>query len=185
MKKNILKQLNICFLALLIIIVMAACSGKNSSDNASTDQGDFDTSIPDGKSSGDYYATLSIPDAGIEVKLYYADISGIGWEAQEIVDAEDSAAYFRYGNPFVIGDHDYQEFKTLTSVKKGQKCYITKEDGSVLTYKCVKVSEGYNIGALYDIDERGLETYPEDYIILYTCDANDMRVWMTFWKFVR
>lgn len=80
---------------------------------------------------------LSIPSVGVDVAVF-------GGMSQGIVDAADSAACFGFHGGTIIGDHNYQGFGRIRSMRVGSYAYF--EDGNTKTrYVCTgKISNGVN-----------------------------------------
>ncbi len=98
---------------------------------------------------------------------------------QNIVDRSDSAAYFRYGSVYLIGDHNDQGFNIIKSQKVGSKAYIKlkKSNGSyyLRTFKVVEVINGYNYGDhLVTKDGRDVKDINAS-LVMYTCNTPDGR----------
>lgn len=88
---------------------------------------------------------------------------------QTIVDNQDSAAYYYNGGKKVIADHNYQGFRVLINLNVGDKAYIKLNDGSIITYRLIYKSKGYNTGPdLIDINNNSFYDMNSD-IIMYTC----------------
>ena len=88
---------------------------------------------------------------------------------QTIVDNQDSAAYYYNGGKKVIADHNYQGFRILINLNVGDKAYIKLNDGSIITYRLIYKSKGYNTGPdLIDINNNSFYDMNSD-IIMYTC----------------
>lgn len=134
---------------------------------------------------GEYYGTLVIESAGINVNTYYADSTGGGSHAQQVVDALNSCAYFVYYNFYAYADHNDQDFANLTDVKTGDIAYLLDEDGGIeKVYECVKTCQGYNDGTLYDDEWNDLEYLDNSDVLMYTCLSSYNSVYMTFWDVV-
>lgn len=138
--------------------------------------------IEDGYRDGDFYGTLTIEEAEIEVPLYYTTILGEGKSAQEIIDNTESAGYFRYGEQHIIADHDYQEFFSLKKVKKGTKAVIALDRGYEKTYECIRVCEGENRGHLYDENKEDVAEQNPGGIAMYTCNGSKEKVIICFFE---
>ena len=107
---------------------------------------------------------------GYSVALY----ESVGWDAQAIVDAEDSAAWFMWyeSQSPIIADHCTQGFDVIKKCEIGDTCYIVCGD-SIQSYVCVSVdpdgvnertdmylSSGYNFMRKND----------PGYLFMYTCN---------------
>ena len=85
---------------------------------------------------------------------------------QTIVDNQDSAAYYYNGGRKIIADHNYQGFKVLVNLNVGDKAYIKLNDGTILTYRLIYKSKGYNTGPdLIDINNNSFYDMASDIII--------------------
>ena len=99
---------------------------------------------------------------------------------QEIVNNEDSAAYYRNKGRLVIADHNYQGFSILGDLSEGTTSYIKFEDGSTVGYRLIKKSKGYNTGPdLVDTEGNSFFSMDSD-IIMYTC--YDDGIMVTLWS---
>lgn len=106
---------------------------------------------------------LTIPDVGINVALFKSN-------AQEVVDGEDSAAYFKSGDTYLVADHWYSGFERIRDCKKGTIAYI--DTGTKVTeYVCTEVILGHNTkNDLTDLNYVSvLEGRNPNGITLYTC----------------
>mgnify|MGYP002624367419 CR=1 FL=1 len=125
---------------------------------------------------------LHIPSVGISVPINFVRLAID--DAQQVVDAPDSAAYFWLKDVMpVIADHNNQSFSTLHRVKKGDVAFVANADGGVGKYVCNHVCYGTNTGT--DIlDDEGFsiaETVTAS-LIMYTCCDNWHDVLITYWK---
>ncbi|MBR3117551.1 MAG: hypothetical protein IKF36_06770 [Bacilli bacterium] len=98
---------------------------------------------------------------------------------QEIVNNEDSAAFYRNKGKLVIADHNYQGFSVLTYLTEGDTAYIEFEDGSIIRYTLIKKSKGYNTGPDLVDTEGNSFFYMDSDIIMYTC--YDDGIMATLW----
>lgn len=122
-----------------------------------------------------YYGRLCIPDANIDVGLYYgAD--------QAITDRQDSANIFttRVFDGLYIADHKNQEFSKLPRVKVGMRGYLKLADGAVFNIICTEVLTGHNTGKRIT-DENGNFNFDADFL-MYTCRDNSKNVLICLWK---
>lgn len=122
-----------------------------------------------------YYGRLCIPDANIDVGLYYgAD--------QAITDRQDSANIFttRVFDGLYIADHKNQEFSKLPRVKVGMRGYLKLADGAVFNIICTEVLTGHNTGKRIT-DENGNINFDADFL-MYTCRDNSKNVLICLWK---
>lgn len=85
---------------------------------------------------GSYIGTLEIPDLSISVRCYNSN-------KQDVVDADDSAVLFKYGDTYLCGDHYNQDFRNLPKVEVGTLAYLVTPEH---TYKfiCTEVTTGHN-----------------------------------------
>lgn len=132
---------------------------------------------------------LTIPSVGVDVALYACSSLPDDCQ-QEIVDAEDSAAYQEAtdfqavpGDRF-IADHNYRGFTAIRNVILNEtKAYITK-DGKVEEYTCIAVGLGENTGSEL-VDWNGV-SLNYDYIVedlaMYTCNESWESVTITYWE---
>ena len=98
---------------------------------------------------------------------------------QEIVNAEDSAAYYANKGKLIIADHNYQGFSILADLTEGTTSYIQFSDGSSIGYRLIKKSKGYNTGPDL-VDTEGNSFYDMDAsLIMYTCYEDGIMV--TLW----
>ena len=99
---------------------------------------------------------------------------------QEIVNNDDSAAYYRNKGRLVIADHNYQGFSLLADLSEGTTSYIKFGDGSTIGYRLIKKSKGYNTGPdLVDTEGNSFFNMESD-IIMYTCYEDGIMV--TLWS---
>ena len=99
-------------------------------------------------------------------------------EAQEMVDQQDSGAFYRYGNTMIIADHDYQGFSIIKSLKTGNFVYIKKRlaNGNILLEKYIvdEKTTGFNTKTnLVTEDGRDIGTDIAADLSLYTCNSSD------------
>ena len=193
-----LRKLTVATIVLAFCMCLFACGKKEEpiETTSTTEMQTIDSSIPEGYEDGEYYGTLKIDSVDLELPIYCAEISGAGISAQEITDAEDSGAYFKYGNQWVIGDHDYQGFDKILTVSPGDKATIEKPQGKQV-FECVTTANGYNIAEIYVIlssaqgqefpekfseDIVNLFEFNENYLVMYTCNGSTKDIYITFWK---
>lgn len=132
------------------------------------------TSYQDDHHYSNYSGRLYIPDAGIDVALYY----GI---EQEICDREDSANLFTMHvyDGYYIADHSNQEFSKLFNVRPGMRGYIQLTDGGRIDLVCTNVIDGHNTGKVIE-DENGVTNLDADYV-MYTCKDNWHNIILCLW----
>lgn len=98
---------------------------------------------------------------------------------QTIVNDADSAAYYLNKNKLIIADHNYQGFSILNNLTEGTTSYIKSEDESIIKYKLIKKSKGFNTGQdLIDTEGNSFFNMKSD-IIMYTC--YDDGIMTTLW----
>lgn len=127
---------------------------------------------------------LLIPDAGIDVALYlWADLGYNEDEMRQLItDAEDSALLYSDGYGFIIADHSNQEFRTLSSVRKGDVAYIIAGD-SILTLICDLRTNGINTG--FGItDAYGDPVSLDEDFTCYTCGEDWTQIHIAGWQIV-
>lgn len=83
-----------------------------------------------------YFGRWIVQSLGIDVACYLS-------LSQDVVDAEDAAAFFQLGDQYVIGDHSNQDFKNLGSCRPGDLACLETEDG-IAVYVCTAVVQGHN-----------------------------------------
>ena len=118
---------------------------------------------------------------GHSVALYDYNVNThSGSSLQEIVNNDDSAAYYRNKGRLVIADHNYQGFSILGYLSEGDTAYIKFADGSTIGYRLIKKSKGYNTGPdLVDTEGNSFFNMYSD-IIMYTC--YDDGIMVTLWS---
>lgn len=123
-----------------------------------------------------------IDDLFIDVAIY--DVPG-GAEAQEIIDAEDSAVFMPFGVQDCIGDHAHQgNFTAIRNVVPGETIARVEYLGVVTEFVCTAVfHDGQNIrSTLIDGNGNDVKTMNEGGLVTYTCnnDAGDS-VTIAYW----
>lgn len=97
----------------------------------------------------------------------------LGWDAEGIVDATDSAAWFQwYGSQSpIIADHCTQGFDVICDCEAGDICYIV--DGETFTtYECVLVDhDSLNIRTDMFLSDGTsfMRDNPPGFVYMYTC----------------
>lgn len=122
-----------------------------------------------------YYGRLCIPEANIDVGLYYgAD--------QAITDRQDSANIFTMSvfDGLYIADHNNQEFANLYAIVVGMRGYLTLANGEVLNIVCTDVFNGHHTGK-HIVDENGNTNLDGDYL-MYTCRDSWQNILICLWK---
>lgn len=125
---------------------------------------------------------LYIPSVKFSVAIYYAIAEdGSDYNAQEIVDKKDSAAYFHFETHEMIADHNYQGFNKIIDLPIGTKAYIKLSDENIMTYELTAKNIGKNLGA--DIVNSEGESIADinDSLIMYTCYDSSNSIMITFW----
>lgn len=130
------------------------------------------------------YGRLIIPDVDISCQLNFVDAnsSEASYLAQHYTDMENSAAFFRYGNMYVISDHKEQGFANLENVNENDVAYIGSNDNLIELY-CYKTRYGKNglDGLTTDCNESG--TGFDGYLIYTFSDTKDgCNIFMTYWR---
>ena len=128
-----------------------------------------------GSTHKNYYGRLFIPDADIDVALYYGT-------QQSITNRQDSANIFSMSvfDGLYIADHNTQEFKKLSNVEVGMLGYIQFTDGSIVHIKCTEILSGRNTGKAIE-DENGNTNLDADYL-MYTCVKGQRNILICLWK---
>lgn len=133
--------------------------------------------LPDYSDDRDYenfVGRLYIDDIDVDVALYNSN-------KQEVVDRDDSAAYFSWSGYTLIGDHNTEAFAPLGTVKVGTITRIVREDGTIVYYECTDVFKGHNTG--YRItDWDGNKVTAKADILMYTCFNGPRNIWVTLWR---
>ena len=111
-----------------------------------------------------YFGRWIIQSCGIDVACYLS-------LSQDVVDAEDAAAFFQLGDQYVIGDHSNQDFRSLSLCQSGDLACLETENG-IAVYVCTAVLQGHNTeDTITDNDgnsiEYGINTGG---ITCYTCN---------------
>jgi hypothetical protein len=137
---------------------------------------------------GEYNGVLTVESTSVNVDTYYTDISGAGESAQAIVDADNSAALFKYDQYSVYSDHNDQGFSELYNVDVGDLAALMLEednpDSIAAVYECVRTCVGYNNGDLMDENYTEIGYLADGTILMYTCIGSAGMIFMTFWKAV-
>lgn len=138
------------------------------------------------RQSNDYLGTagrLYIPNININVGLNYANIyDDGGYNAQDIVDRYDSAAYYTFANKLTIADHNYQGFSSISNLNWYDKAFIKRYDGSVEEYQMINKFIGHNTGIdLTDNYGNSIETM-NGVLVMYTCYGDGDGIMVTLWN---
>lgn len=183
MKNFITVILTAVAIALAVLTVNAVSYNEAVLPTTSAPTAKYTKSVKSEIKSRGSYGRVKIEDADIDVALFYTkDLSKL----QQLTDAEDSAAMFKWkdGN-VIVADHSNQGFGNLREFTPDNSyAYITTAEG-VETYKCVeKVSNGWNLGStLAFADKTAIGTKYTGSLILYTCNNKDgTRVTITVWE---
>lgn len=119
---------------------------------------------------------LYVDEVSINVALYRGN-------SQEVVDREDSAAYFDLsyarGN-MIIADHNSDAFGALGSVREGTVASLERADGSEEYYTCTAVFRGHNTGKGIT-DWNGVSVVGKAELMMYTCFDGWQNVWVVLW----
>lgn len=129
--------------------------------------------------------TLTIEDADIVVDLYYADMTKpIGDTCQQICDMENAAAFMDFHDAeCVIGDHNYQEFKTLKKCVEGETIATITTGDYTQSFLCKKKTNGVNLGTtILDFDANYIEKTNEGGFATYTCTNVHKLVLIYYWE---
>lgn len=132
----------------------------------------------DDKNYPNFYGRFYVPDAKIDVALYY----GL---SQDATDRQDSAAIFRWGTDRgeLIADHNNQEFSKLFAVEVGTEAYIHLSNGDVIGLVCVDVFNGHNTGDLIT-DEDYVSVHNLADYLTYTCRNGWRNVRICLWNVI-
>lgn len=126
---------------------------------------------------------LYLPTINHSVAVYHANVyNDENYNAQQIVDNEDSAAYYKLGEKYIIADHHYQGFKKIINLNVGAKAYIKMNDGTIKTYYLKNKFIGENTGVdLTDGNGNSIQTL-EGSLVMYTCYTSDRKIMLTLWN---
>lgn len=130
----------------------------------------------DDRNYSDFYGRFYVPDAKIDVALYY----GL---SQAAADRQDSAAIFAWENYYgeLIADHNNQEFSKLFSVEVGTEGYIQLASGDIISIVCVDVFNGHNTGDLIT-DENYITVHGRTDYLTYTCRNGWKNIRICLWN---
>lgn len=124
-----------------------------------------------------FIGRLYVDDLGIDVALYYSN-------DQEVVDREDSAAFFDLNyarDHMIIADHNTHAFGSLGTTKIGTQARIEKENGDIEYYICSAIFKGRNTGkGITDIYGNNVADKAD--LMMYTCYNGWQNVWVVLWK---
>lgn len=126
---------------------------------------------------------LYIPNVNINVGLNDANIyDDENYNAQEIVDRTDSAAYYTFASKLTIADHNFQGFNRIANINSIDKAFIKSYSGSIDEYQMTNKFIGKNIGTdLIDLYGNSVENMQGD-LIIYTCYGEGNQVIITLWN---
>ena len=126
---------------------------------------------------------LYIPSVNINVGLNYANIyDDDGYNAQDIVDRYDSAAYYSFANKITIADHNYQGFSNISNLNLYSNAYIKRNSTSVEEYQLINKFSGHNIGTdIIDNYGNSIENM-QGQLVMYTCYGTGDGVMVTLWN---
>ncbi len=119
---------------------------------------------------------LRIPDINIDVAVFDTN-------AQEVVDAKDSAACFKSGDTFLVADHWYSGFDRIKDCKVGTVAYLDTGE-TVYEYICTEVFLGHNTGKILTDSKNNSIMYdknPEG-LTVYTCVNGWQNIRIAFFK---
>lgn len=125
---------------------------------------------------------LYIPTVNLNVGVNYANFyTDENYDAQDVVDREDSAAYFQYGLKKTIADHNYQGFNKIINLSDGAEAYLKKQDGTIEIYKLNNKFVGRNISEdLIDLSGNSVQNMNCN-LIIYTCYGTGDGIMITLW----
>lgn len=125
---------------------------------------------------------LYLPTINHSVAVYYANVyNNTSYNAQKIVDDEDSAAYYQLGNKYIVADHYYQGFKKIVNLNVGDTASIKMNDGTVKNYYLKNKLIGINASAdLTDEAGNSIQTM-DGTLVMYTCYTSDKKIMITLW----
>lgn len=128
------------------------------------------------------FGRLYLPTINHSVAVYYANVyNNQDYNAQSIVDAIDSAAYYQLGNKYIIADHYYQGFKKIINLNIGDEAYVKMGDGTLKRYYLKNKLIGLNT-AVDLTDEAGNSIQTMDgTLVMYTCYTSDKKIMITLW----
>lgn len=123
-----------------------------------------------------FYGRLYVPDAEIDVALYYGN-------DQEITDRRDSANIYTWEDYYgeTIADHNNQEFRKLFDVMVGTKGYLQLANGDIINIVCTDVFNGHNTVDLI-VDEHGEAAQGRSDYLMYTCCNHAYNVRICLWN---
>lgn len=122
---------------------------------------------------------------GHSVALYECKES-VWWNAESIVDAEDSAVWFMWfdSKSPVVADHCNQGFDIIKSCSVGDVCYIANGD-EVSAYECVAVDTDA-LNARTDMylstGESFMRNAEAGHLYMYTCNEDTYHITVVVWK---
>ena len=123
-----------------------------------------------------------IPSLFIDIPLY----KSCG-NAQEIVDAPQSAAWIEWRNMIAIADHASQSgmWRLKWAIPRLTRAIV--EMGGKRTYICTKKQRGIiDGGYMIDASGRVVNGMIDIELVIYTCTGRtpggNTEVWLTFWK---
>lgn len=127
---------------------------------------------------------LYIPSINISVRLYAVKSHNDGERAQKYTDWSDSAAYCSSfdGGCGYIADHYNQGFISIINCQINCLAYIKTRE-NIFVYRCVKITEGYNMEKYLCTKEgESLKNINWADICCYTCNGNWKNIYMVFFK---
>ena len=171
------KRYLICIAAM---VLMCFLNAWNLSINAQTVTLIADNTAEMAERSG-MNGRLIIPDADISVALFDVRTQGAQYR-QAVTDAEDSAAWFQYGNSDIVADHNEQGFIRITRVTAGKSYAYVQKGNEIKKYVCVDCGVGQNtLTALIDRNGHNFCNYDPETMVTYTCYDGWKVVYYAVW----
>lgn len=173
-----MKKTCILLILILSLIPISSLSEKN-------DIHAIETDLINHTFSENCYGRFYIPSVDINVALY-TTVNG-DHRSQDIVDAQDSAAYriSHHGGCGFIADHWNQGFINIKNVEIGDYSYVYKrETNDIITYECIYSCYGSNDGDeiyfQYNDEYTCMQKVDWADFVVYTCNGNWTNVYMRF-----
>lgn len=123
-------------------------------------------------------------ESGHSVALF----ESVGWDATQIVDEEDSAAWFMWydSQSPIIADHCVQGFDIICECEVGDICHIVNGE-EIETYECVAIDrDAINIRTDMFLSDGTsfMKNNEPGYLYMYTCtNAGDpYHITVAIWK---
>ena len=169
------------FALILAVLIVAFTTGSAFVDSSSGNRELLDSLLATGQQGTKGRLVF---ENGHSVALY----ESLGWDAESIVDAADSAAWFQwYGSQSpIIADHCTQGFDTICDCEVGDVCYIVNGE-SFTTYECVAIDrDSVNIRTdMFLSDGRSFMRDNEPgFLFMYTCtnEGDPYHITVAIWK---